>query len=142
MSSVITDTNNMSYDATYDTIGAGGYTYTTNTTAPVYTINTTTGTNGTGNWSFNNIPNSISVGQNLNGNVLKVQGDADIDGDLKIKGKSLTKSLEAIEERLAILHPNEELEEKWEKLRGLRKAYIELETEIKEKEQIWKILQK
>jgi hypothetical protein len=140
MSSVITDTNNMSYDATYDTIGTGGYTYTTNTTAPVYTINT--GVNGTGNWSFNNIPNSISVGQNLNGNVLKVQGDADIDGDLKIKGKSLTKSLEAIEERLAILHPNEELEEKWEKLRGLRKAYMELETEIKEKEQIWKILQK
>ena len=63
-------------------------------------------------------------------------------GDLKIKNKSLKESLENIEERLAILRPNEELESKWENLRGLRKAYMELEAEIIEKEKVWAILKK
>jgi hypothetical protein len=34
------------------------------------------------------------------------------------------------------------MEAKWDKLRGLRQAYMELEAEIKEKEEIWKILKK
>ena len=132
-------TNNMSYDIANV---SAGYSYTTNTTAaPVYTISTN-GTNGTGNWSFSNITNPMTISHDGNSTTLKVMGDADIDGDLKIKGKSLTKSLEAIEEKLAILHPNEKLEEKWENLRGLRKAYMELEAEILEKEKIWGILKK
>jgi hypothetical protein len=61
---------------------------------------------------------------------------------LTIQGKSLKDSLDRIEERLAILHPNEELEEKWENLRGLRKMYMELEAEIIEKEKMWSILKK
>lgn len=73
---------------------------------------------------------------------LKVNGDADFEGDLKIKGKSITEMFEKIEEKLAILHPNEELEEKWEKLRELRKQYIELEKEIIEKEKMWEILKR
>ncbi len=60
--------------------------------------------------------------------------------DIKVGGKSLTAAIEKIEERLGILHPNPELEEKWENLRGLRKAYMELEKEILEKEKMWKIL--
>ena len=35
-----------------------------------------------------------------------------------------------------------ELEQKWENLRGLRKAYMELEKEILEKEKVWAILKK
>jgi hypothetical protein len=88
------------------------------------------------------ISDTISANPNLKGTTLKVQGNADIDGDLKVKGKSLNESLERIEERLAILRPNEELEEKWEKLRDLRKAYMELEAEIIEKEKMWDILKK
>jgi hypothetical protein len=61
---------------------------------------------------------------------------------LTLGGVGLTDRLDRIEERLAILRPNEELEEKWEKLRGLRKAYMELEAEIKEKEKIWSILKR
>ena len=72
----------------------------------------------------------------------KFQTDVDIDGDLKIQGKSIKESLDAIEKRLAILHPNEELEEKWDNLRGLRQAYMELEAEIIEKEKMWSILKK
>lgn len=71
---------------------------------------------------------------------LTVTGDADFQGDLKINGKSLNETLEKIEEKLAILHPNTELEEKWEELKNLRKRYMELESEIKEKEKVWKIL--
>ena len=72
----------------------------------------------------------------------KFQTDVDIDGDLKIQGKSIKESLDAIEKRLAILHPNEELEEKWDNLRGLRQAYMELEADIIEKEKMWSILKK
>lgn len=71
---------------------------------------------------------------------LKVNGDAEIDGDLKIKGKSLSEAIENIEKRLAILHPNEKLEKKWEELKALGERYRELEKDILEKEKIWNIL--
>lgn len=96
----------------------------------------TAGTNGTAAWG------NISASTGLAGNTLKISGDAEFDGDVTIKGKSITDSLERIEERLAILRPNTELEEKWENLRGLRNAYMELEAEIIEKEKVWKILKK
>lgn len=80
--------------------------------------------------------------QGTGSNTLEVKGDANFEGDVKLKGKSIVESLERIEERLAILRPNEELEEKWEQLRDLRKMYMELEAEIKEKEQVWKILKR
>jgi hypothetical protein len=94
----------------------------------------TTGTSGSG-WV-------TGVDTNLKGASLSVQGNADFEGDVTIKGKSIADSLERIEARLAILRPNEELEEKWENLRGLRKMYMELEAEIIEKEKVWSILQK
>lgn len=73
---------------------------------------------------------------------LQVNGDANFEGDVKIKGKSLVDALEKIEEKLAILRPNEELEEKWDELRELRNRYKELEKEIIEKEKMWDILKK
>lgn len=73
---------------------------------------------------------------------LKVNGDAEIDGDLKVKGKSLSEAIENIEKRLAILHPNPELEEKWEELKALGERYRELEKDILEKEKMWEILKK
>jgi hypothetical protein len=94
-------------------------------------------TNGTGaTWA------TITADSNLQGTTLSVKGDADFEGEVKIKGKSLTGMFEKIEERLAILHPNPELEEKWDNLRALRNAYMELEAEIKEKEKIWGILKR
>ena len=61
-------------------------------------------------------------------------------GDIKIGGKSLSEAIEKIEERLGILKPNPELEERWEKLKELRRQYIEMEKDILEKEKIMKIL--
>lgn len=96
------------------------------------------GSNGTSAYDWSN----MSITSNNTHNSLEVKGDANFEGDVTVKGKSIVESLEKIEDRLAILHPNEELEEKWEQLRGLRKAYMELEAEIIEKEKVWKILQK
>ena len=115
--------------ATPNTLGGtyihnGGQVLTTNGTSP-YWIDTTAITNA-----------------NLSQNGLHVNGDAEFIGDIKLKGKSLDKTLTMIEERLAILHPNEKLEEKWEKLRDLRKQYMELESDILEKEKIMEILKR
>ena len=60
--------------------------------------------------------------------------------DIKIGEKSLTEAIDKIEERLGILKPNPELEERWEKLKELRKQYMELEKDLLEKEKIMKIL--
>ena len=84
----------------------------------------------------------VIIGNSGNGTKLQVKGDAEFEGDIKLKGKSLDETLTRIEQRLAILHPNEKLEEKWENLRELRKLYMELEAEIIEKEEIWKILKR
>lgn len=122
-------------------------------TSPHYTVNATStsasgaylvsnGYNGTtwatsSNGVTNLTPHSLDVSGSAN-----FQTDVEIVGDLKIQGKSIKESLDAIEKRLAILHPNEELEEKWDNLRGLRQAYMELEAEIIEKEKMWGILKK
>jgi hypothetical protein len=73
---------------------------------------------------------------------LKVQGDAEFEGDIKLKGKSLNETLDKIEQRLGILYPNEKLEEKWEELKKLGDAYRALEQDILEKEKIWNTLKK
>lgn len=54
-----------------------------------------------------------------------VTGDAEFEGDVKIQGRSLLKTLEAIEKRLSILVPNQE---KLEHFEALRKAYEHYKT--------------
>lgn len=95
-------------------------------TASPYTVsNTTTG------WTTYNQPQ-----------VLKVAGNAEFEGDVKIKGVSLDERLNTIEERLGILRPNNDLEGKWEKLKKLGEEYRKLEKEILEGESIWDTLKK
>jgi hypothetical protein len=115
------------------TTGSNGQVYTTTSTGNINWGNL----NGTStSWA------TLSQDPNLSGHSLSVKGTADFEGEVTIKGKSLTKMIEKIEERLAILHPNEKLEEKWDNLRELRKQYMELEAEIIEKEKMWDILKK
>lgn len=73
---------------------------------------------------------------------LNVTGNANFTGDITVKGTSLTDRLDKIEERLAILRPNLELEDKWEKLKTLGEEYRQLEKEILEQEKVWDILKK
>lgn len=60
--------------------------------------------------------------------------------DLRIGDRSLKQFMEKVEERLNILRPNLELEDKWNELAELGERYRKLETEILEKEKIWTIL--
>jgi hypothetical protein len=145
------------YDNTMNTV-----TVIDQTPAPSYTV--TTGTNTISNsaglyWGMNGTSggsgqvltsNGISPGWGnitlaepaLNGATLKVNGNADFEGEVTIKGKSLSEMFDKIEERLAILHPNPELEDRWDELKELGKRYKELEAELIEKEKVWAILKK
>jgi hypothetical protein len=81
-------------------------------------------------------------GSNVKDSALTVKGDALFEGNVKIKGVDLTERLDAIEQRLGILRPNNDLEGKWEKLKSLGEEYRKLEQEILEGENIWDILQR
>jgi hypothetical protein len=88
----------------------------------MWTTNTTAGWNGT------------SVADLNQSGKLSLQGtNADID----INGKSLMKTLEALEERLNMLVPNPELEKEWDDLRRLGNRYRKLEAKCKEKAEMW-----
>jgi hypothetical protein len=100
----------------------GPYTYTTGAPGTITT---------SGNWTT-----PAMQGQ------LKVSGDAVFDGEVTIRGVKLDDRLTAIEERLGILRPNNDLEGKWEKLKALGDEYRKLEQEILEGENIWDILKK
>ena len=85
----------------------------------------TTGTSG-----FNGT-NAMDLNQS---GMLSLKGkNADID----INGKSLMKTLEALEERLNMLVPNTELEKEWDDLRRLGNRYRKLEAKCKEKAEMW-----
>lgn len=75
-------------------------------------------------------------------NQLYVKGNAVFEGDITLQGMHLSERLDKIEERLGILHPNKELENRWSELKELGARYKALEKEILEKEKVWKILQK
>jgi hypothetical protein len=122
--------------------------------SPVYTTNNTgsisvSGAGSAGQFMYSNgttttwADDTITIANiNPGSGTLQVNGDANFEGEIKLKGKSLNDTLSKIEERLAILHPNEKLEEKWVKLKELRKQYMELETDILEKEKIMEILKR
>ena len=106
-----------------------------------YSINTSITSPTTYTWkdystnsTWTSTANNASVNIDTNGISVK-EG-----GDIKIAGKSLSAAIEAIEERLAILNPNPELEERWDQLKELRKQYMELEKDLLEKEKLMKIL--
>jgi hypothetical protein len=117
-------------------------------------VYTTTNTNtlpinsgSSGQFLYSNVTgptwsDTITISNHQNPGTLTVKGDAEFEGDIKLNGKSLDKTLTKIEERLAILYPNEKLEEKWIKLKELRKQYQELEADILEKEKIVEILKR
>ena len=125
--STVTVSNNTSSGSLY--WGING------TSASPGQVLTSTGTST--NWG-----NITLAEPNIKGATLSVKGDADFEGELTIKGKSLSEMFEKIEERLAILHPNEKLEDKWDELKELGKRYKELEQELIEKEKVWAILKK
>ena len=101
--------------------GSNGYTY-------------TTGTSAVNPW--------ITTDDLIGNSSLSVQGDAEFDGDITVKGRSLTEFMDSVEQRLNILRPNPELEQEWDQLRELGEQYRALEKQLAEKSQMWKTLKK
>ena len=103
-------------------------------TGSITSANTLTWSQPYDNYTISNTCNDVNVNINKDGIDIK-EG-----GDIKIGGKSLMDAISAIEDRLAILKPNPELEDRWEQLKDLRRQYEALEKDILEKEKIMKIL--
>ncbi len=97
---------------------------------------------GTGGSGTDYTWNSIGVGITAIQSTLKVSGDADFDGDVRVKGQSITEAINKINERLNILVPNEKLEKDWSELAELRIRYVELERRLLEKQRTFDILKK
>lgn len=134
-------TDCISSGAGIDTITMTGATGTSYTMDPVWSTSSITIPNGgytisSGSAYTTNWTQSYTGTVSIDTNGLTMKEGADI----KIGGKSLVDAIEKIEERLAILKPNEELENRWEQLKSLRQQYIDLEKELLEKEKMWKIL--
>jgi len=91
-----------------------------------YTVNTN-GTLASSNinytWSPQPWPQITTTG---NSSALKVEGDAQFEGDVKIKGHSILHLLQKVEERMAILQEPDP--EKLEKFQALKKAYEHYKT--------------
>jgi formylmethanofuran dehydrogenase subunit D len=138
----VPNTTNIGSSMGTDTITLNNTLWSGNSITSPYTISTGTPTfrytNGTGDgtYNWNNTITSTNTKVQINGDGLVMQEGADI----VIGGKSLTKAIEQIEERLGILHPNPALEERWDKLKELRQQYIEMEKDLLEKEKLMKIL--
>jgi hypothetical protein len=68
---------------------------------------------------------TVTASTNVTGSGLHVSSDAVIEGDLTVQGISIVKTLEKINERLAILVPDPK---KLEKYKALKKAYDNYKT--------------
>lgn len=123
-----------------NTITLGNSIYNSSSASGVYTITTQPNTTGIINSPY--VFDSITGIDTTTQHGLSVKGDAKFDGKIILGDKDIGEVLDKIEQRLAILHPNKELEEKWERLKSLGDMYRELEKEILSKEEIYSILKK
>ena len=115
-------------------IGLSPNVYTTN--SPYQNL-TTTGTSINPNiFHATGTEYNMKVGQS---GQIDIQGK---DADIWINGKSMTKWMEQVEQRLNILSPNPELEKEWDDLRRLGERYRKLEKKCQEKAKMWEALKK
>lgn len=112
----------------------GSVIYNTGTTSPWQTLHTGTSINPI--ISNSGTDYNMKVGQS---GQIDIQGK---DADIRINGKSMTKWMEQVEQRLNILSPNPELEKEWDDLRRLGERYRKLEKKCQEKARMWEALKK
>ena len=82
--------------------------------------------------------NIFSMSHDIDGK-MRISGD---DADIEINGISLKQTLKDIQQRMAILQPNPELEKEFKELREIRQQYIKLERNLLEKKEMWETLNK
>jgi len=153
------DSKDISFSNLEDTISAQDYNYQTidlstidlsssiTMASPVFTISsapTITISNGGANVGYSHAkltPTNTTTGWNgISAADLNQSGKLSLQGtnaDIDINGKSLMKTLEALEERLNMMVPNPELEKEWDDLKKLGNRYRKLEAKCKEKAKMW-----
>jgi hypothetical protein len=108
---------------------ANPYLTTSTNLANFYTIGATVGATGSYGTTIGSMTGSNGTYWSANGNVtigtttpaMNVKGDLDVEGALTVNGRDLSKLMEKIEDRLAILaEPNPD---RLEKFPALKKAY-------------------
>ena len=82
--------------------------------------------------------NIFSMSHDIDGK-MRITGD---DADIELNGISLKQTLDQLQERMAILQPNPELEKEFKELREIRQQYIQLEKNLLEKKEMWETLNK
>jgi hypothetical protein len=80
-----------------------------------------------------NVPD-VSFTSGHTTNTISLEGE---DADIIINGKSLGATLDAIQQRLAILEPNAALEAEFDQLRALGDQYRALEAKLLEQHDMW-----
>jgi len=126
----------------YTMVGSITAPYTVSTGTSNIAIGTGAGYNGTHYTYTTNGTSQSTWGTNA---VTRITGsglELDAEADIKIGNKSLKKFLENVEEKLAILNSRPDLEEKWDKLKDLKKQYDDMVKDIEEKQKIMDILKK
>ena len=152
------DSKDISFSNLTDTISAQDYDYqnidlstidlsssitmATISNAPTITISNAGANVGYSNtiWATGTLGlNGTSVADlNQSGKISLEGTNADID----INGRSLMKTLEALEDRLNMLVPNPELEKEWDQLKKLGNRYRKLEKQCRDKATMWAKLKK
>ena len=100
-------------------------------------------TTGTGGYTLNDITTVTPWITTTDGtSTLSVSGDADVGGDIRVKGRSLAEFMDSVEQRLNMLRPNPQLEQEWDQLRELGEQYRALEQQLLEKERMWQTLKR
>ena len=147
------DFKDTSFSNLEDTISAQGYDYQTldlsdiTVSSPTYTmspmavsmptitISSVSGANvGYSNTMWTTGLSGTSAADLNQSGMLSLKGEK---ADIDINGRSLMKTLDALEDRLNMLTPNPEMEAEWDQLRELGERYRELEQQCREKTQMW-----
>ena len=147
------DFKDTSFSNLEDTISAQGYDYQTldlsdiTVSSPTYTmspmavsmptitISSVSGANvGYSNTLWTTGLSGTSAADLNQSGMLSLKGEK---ADIDINGRSLMKTLDALQERLNMLTPNPEMEAEWDQLRELGERYRELEQQCREKTQMW-----
>jgi hypothetical protein len=137
--------NTDSFDYTLDDLVTVPFTSTIPVNTGGFSASVLTAGSGLNGTSWTSIPYTVSTTTGANPMMVGSSGMLDLNGenaDIRINGRSLGQAIASIEERLAILHPDPELEKEWEDLKQLGNQYRTLEAEIKEKMRVWDILKR
>lgn len=97
----------------------------------ITTSNVMSGTYSVGT-GWTTVTPSVTNCNSICDNGCQIQGNVDIRGDLRVRGRNLTDLLDRVEQRLAILVPDPARLERYQALREAYEHYLTLEALLQE----------